>query len=64
MTETASSNPFDDYPKAVARGLGFPNDRDSATPQPTGWIETNQQPVENVSRETSSEAIEARRAQL
>lgn len=67
MTDSITTNPFDEYQKSVVVGLGFPNHYEltgDATQQPTGWHGLDRKDVTNVSRETSSEVVDARRAQL
>lgn len=59
-----NSNPFDSYPKLVAAGLGYPNERPDADTQPTGWHPTSAPEIQNVSRETITEAAQARKAEL
>jgi hypothetical protein len=37
---------------SVVAGLGFPNGRETSSPQPTGWLVENTE-ITEVSRETS-----------
>jgi hypothetical protein len=45
--ETAITKP------TVAPGLGYPNQRDEMSPEPTGWQRFPSHDIEHVSRETS-----------
>jgi hypothetical protein len=46
--ETAITKP------SVVPGLGYPNQRDELSPEPTGWKHTYSHDIEHVSRETST----------
>ena len=37
---------------SVVSGLGYPNNREESSPQPTGWLVDNSE-IKGVSRETS-----------
>lgn len=41
-------------PATVREGLGYPNDREETSPQPTGWQGLDTADIEHVSRETSA----------
>lgn len=58
-----SSNPFDHYESSVEVGLGFPLGRTVQHDAPVGWLVDPPAEVVNVSRETSSAAVEARKQQ-
>ena len=53
MSTPSKPNEFETYAKHVESGLGFPNGRDSVSPEPTGWFGLESNGVVNVSRETS-----------
>jgi hypothetical protein len=40
-------------PASVSEGLGYPNDRKEASPEPTGWQGLETANIDHVSRETS-----------
>lgn len=46
--ETAINKP------SVAPGLGYPNQRNELSPEPTGWQQSPSNEIEHVSRETST----------
>lgn len=52
MSNPSNENDFVTYPRHVEAGLGFPNGRESESPEPTGWVRAEIVDVANVSRET------------
>lgn len=54
MSNASNPNEFETYARQVEPGLGFPNGRDSVSPEPTGWVRSVSNDVVNVSRETFS----------
>jgi hypothetical protein len=51
MSEQPAESTSVTKPRVVA-GLGYPNNREESSPQPTGWLVDNSE-VKGVSRETS-----------
>lgn len=51
MSEQPAESTSVSKPKVVA-GLGYPNNREESSPQPTGWLVDNSD-ITEVSRETS-----------
>jgi hypothetical protein len=64
VSESISINPFELYESNVEAGLGFPLGHLVAEGSPVGWLGLLPAQVLNVSRETSSPAIEARKQQV
>lgn len=64
MSSNQLPSSFEDSPKQVASGFGYPNHREAESEQPTGWVRSPIEDLVHVSRETSTDVAEIRRTQL